>query len=165
MIVVLKLLLTLSLSICRPGKEHLRSSYFAYPLVDTKVLLASIAVPIDPATSLVTVDDKYFAFDAGFKVPNGEDDEFTPQLLLSKDPLTKINSKSSNIPSPDFMMVASTGSFQLQRAYFARFVHPKHPGNFIIWSGFVNMSKPQIQMQGTHSMSHVSYIMLSSHFI
>lgn len=31
----------------RPGIEHVRSAYFAFPLVDSKILLKSIAVPVD----------------------------------------------------------------------------------------------------------------------
>ena len=68
--------------------------------------------------------EKYFAFESGFTVPN-EDQEFEPLLLVSKDPFLKINPSGNAPPSPDFMMCASTG-FGLSKAYFARFVHPKH---------------------------------------
>lgn len=119
-------------------------------MVDTKVLLRSIAVPVD--SQLLTVDetDKYFVFEAtGFKVPCEEEPsgEFTPTLLVSKEPLTKIQGTEAAIKSPDFML-AGVGSCNLQKGYFVRFVHPKHPSTFVIWSGYVNMTKPQIQMQG-----------------
>lgn len=145
----------LSLLVCynqyRPGKEHVRSAYYAFPMVDTKVLLRSICVPLDSA--LLTEDEsgKYFAFNAtGFKVPCDDEDiepsgEFSPSLLVSKEPLTKVQG-SHDVRSPDFML-AGVGC-KMQKGYFVRFVHPKHPSTFVIWSGYVNMAKPQIQMQG-----------------
>lgn len=134
---------------CRPGKEHVRSAYYAYPMVDTKVLLKSIAVPVDPTTLVVDETDKYFVFEkTGFKVPNDDEPsgEFMPTLLVSKKPLTKI-SGAEEIKSPDFML-AGVGACKLNKAYFVRFVHPKQPSSFVIWSGYVNMAKPQIQMNG-----------------
>lgn len=73
--------------------------------------------------------ERYFAFEAGFRVPNEEEGEFMPLLLISKDPFTKVNPDGKSLASPDFMLCsAGTGSsaFALSKAYFARFVHPKN---------------------------------------
>ena len=42
----------------RPGKEQLRSAYFAYPLVDTKALLKCIVVPVDASMLQALSDPK-----------------------------------------------------------------------------------------------------------
>lgn len=137
--------------VSRPGKEQLRSAYFAFPMVDSKVLLKGIHVPVDSSMLQIAVDetDKYFVFDAGFKVPSEEEPsgEFTPSLLVSKDPLAKIQG-SEVVKCQDFML-AGIGC-KMQRGYFVRFAHPKKPSSFVIWSGYVNMAKPQIQMQGNY---------------
>ena len=95
--------------------------------------------------------ERFFAFDAGFRIPHEEEGDFTPLLLISKDPFTKVNPAGRALPSPDFMLCASSTSFSMARAYFVRVVHPKHQSTMISWSGYVNMGKPQIQMQGTSS--------------
>lgn len=137
----------------------MRSAYFAYPLVDTKVMLRSIVVPVDSAMLQVDESEKYFAFEAGFKVSSPpssteeeEQQEFTPLLLISKDPFVKVNPDGKPLPSPDFMLCSSSSSFALPKAYFARFVHPGFQHKMILWSGYVNMGKPQIHMQGNFSL-------------
>lgn len=92
--------------------------------------------------------ERYFAFETAFTLPDGEEQEFQPLLLISKDPFTKVNPNGAPLPTPDFMLSSAT-PFSLQKAYFARFVHPKQQDKIVAWSGYVNMSKPQIHMQGT----------------
>lgn len=85
---------------------------------------------------------------------HGEEGEsFSPMLLVSKDPFVKVNAdKKAQVPSPDFMLCASTTDFALAKAYFARFVHPKLQDKMVLWNGYINMGKPQILMQGTHTI-------------
>lgn len=114
--------------------------------------MLSLVVTVQALTRWVKqVDEseKYFAFETGFRVPSEEEDgDFSPMLLISKDPFLKVPGDKSTVPSPDFMLCSSTAGFALARAYFARFVHPKHQDKMVIWSGYINMSKPQIHMQG-----------------
>lgn len=172
----------LSMVVCanqyRPGKEHLKSMYYGFPIIDTKVLLQSIVVPVDSDSLTVDETENYFVFEAGFKVAfpkvregvvdseaassdqcddedeekaaaNGDDDDeeemLCPHLYISKDPFTHVKG-GHVLPTQDCMMVGA--NVQLQKAYFARFVHPLHPQRCVLWGGYVNMSKPQITMPG-----------------
>jgi hypothetical protein len=148
--------------------------YYAYPLVDTRIMLKSISVPIDPDSLTVDETENYFVFETDFKVafPLGlkdggeQDDEevgedaddeeiegeemLRPHLYISKDPFPSVkpsNSSSHTLASPDFMLVGST-DIALGKAYFARFVHPRHAHKCVLWGGYINMCKPQITMPG-----------------
>jgi hypothetical protein len=50
------------------------------------------------------------------------------------------------VKSADFMLADAKTT--LKRAYSICFMHPKLKEEFIAWQGFVNMCKPQMQMQG-----------------
>jgi hypothetical protein len=167
----------LSVVVCanqyRPGKEHIKSMYYGFPVVDTKILLQCVSVPVD--SSMLTVDDteNYFVFETGFKVAfpvlkgdeednedekgeesdflDGEEQMLCPHLYISKDPFTSVKGSSAP-PTPDFMLVGSTDAL-LQKAYFARFVHPAHPQKCVLWGGYINMSKPQITMPGENKLN------------
>ena len=53
----------LSLVVCynqyRPGREHVKSAYSAYPLVDSKVLLKGVAVPVDSSMLQVFLSSRF----------------------------------------------------------------------------------------------------------
>jgi hypothetical protein len=185
----------LSMLVCtnqyRPGKEHLKSMYYGYPLIDTRILLRSIGVPVDPESLTVDETENYFVFETDFEVAfparikggssrgdeddgegeshaagrnreedaagqddadeDGDEEEeevrLRPHLYISKDPFQGVKGTGAQVPSPDFMMVGSRDA-ALQKAYFARFVHPQHPHRCVLWGGFISMAKPQITMPG-----------------
>ncbi len=166
----------LSMVVCanqyRPGKEHLKSMYYGYPLINTRILLSSIVVPVDPDSLTVDETENYFVFETGFEVAfparirdvdadggddaEGDDDDedeeeerLRPHLYISKDPFQGIKGAGAQVPSPDFMMVGSTDT-ALHKAYFARFVHPQHPHKCVLWGGFISLAKPQITMPGEY---------------
>ena len=86
---------------------------------------------------------------------NGEEDEddeggieemMSPLLLVSRDPFTNVLGEHA-LKTPDFMMVGNNVQLP-QRAYYVRFVHPILQHQCILWSGYINLSKPQITMPG-----------------
>ena len=175
----------LSVVVCanqyRPGKEHIKSMYYGFPVIDTRILLQCVSVPVDASMLTVNDTENYFVFETDFQVAfpvlkkgddetndggddagarseedcqssefmDGEEQMLCPHLYISKDPF--INVKGPNaVRTPDFMLVGST-DVVLQKAYFARFVHPTHPQRCVLWGGYINMSKPQITMPGKGS--------------
>lgn len=143
----------LSLLVCynqyRPGKEQQRSAYFAYPLVDSQVLLQGI--PRSMEDELQEEDGKFIC-KAGFKLPDEEEsgEDFEPLMCISTE--AKSSTGKQPLKSPDFMLADSQTS--LQKAYSISLVHPKMRNEFVAWEGLVNMSKPQVQMQGTLPTHH-----------
>ena len=138
-------------------------------------------IPLDPALAKLDDTENYFLFRTNFQMSlpsampgkpvkdreeedeNEEDDEedipeqheemLTPLLLVSKEPFTQVVGEH-RLRTPDFMMVGN--NVQLQRAYYARFVHPALQHRCILWSGYINLAKPQITMPGedqTRAMS------------
>ena len=137
----------LSLLVCynqyRPGKEQQRSAYFAYPLVDSQVILQGIPRSVEDE---LEEEDGKFMCKAGFKLPDEEEtgEDFEPLLCISTE--AKSSSGKEPLKSPDFMLADSQTS--LQKAYSISIIHPKMRNEFVAWEGLVNMSKPQVQMQG-----------------
>jgi hypothetical protein len=218
----------LSVLVCtnqyRPGKEQLRSIYYGFPLVDTRILLEGIKLPasVDAPEEALMVDEteNYFVFETNFEVPfpsnlqqprgssggDGNDEEdneqkgkgvcgaggeeedsshgkagvgaagavpnasedkdmyelLRPHLYVSKDPFTRIKG-SESLQTPDFMLVGT--NVPLQKAYFLRFVHPRHPQQCVLWAGYANMNKPRITMPGWYiGMMHVFALFSSAFF-
>ena len=148
----------LSLVVCfnqyRPGKEQLRSSYYAYPLVDTRILLQGIPSSPDGLQQQEAQGSAFFyAFNAGFKLPDDNEGDFEPLLRVACQPGSN-NEAGANIHSPDFMLADS--EMALKRAYAISLVHPELKEEFVVWKGFVNMCKPQLQMQGECFTLHAS---------
>lgn len=124
-------------------------------------------MPIDPESLMVDDTENYFAFRADFQVAfpsgplssapdgagddeHGEDEEgeelMNPLILISKEPFTNIKGEHKRPKCPDFMLVSP--NVQLARAYYARIVHPVLQHQCILWSGYINMTKPQITSSG-----------------
>ena len=149
----------LSLVVCynqyRPGKEQLRSCYYAYPLVDTKILLQGIPTSSEAEGHFEEDENSQeYVFSSGFKLPDDDNGDFEPMLRISRQS-THLLSSGAVIQSPDFMLCDSQTI--PKKAYAMRLLHPVLKEDFVVWKGFVNMSKPQMQMQGMcffHSLSH-----------
>ena len=62
----------LSVVVCanqyRPGKERIKSMLYGFPIVDTRALLRSVQVPVDPASLRLDPSGNYFVFQTDFKV-------------------------------------------------------------------------------------------------
>ena len=70
----------------------------------------------------------------------------SPLLLVSKEPFTQILGEHA-LKTPDFILVGNNVQLN-HRAYYARFVHPILEHRCILWSGYINLAKPQITMPG-----------------
>ncbi len=84
----------------------------------------------------------------------GEDEDASPPeelmpplLLVSTEPFTAVAGEH-RLKTPDLMLVGN--NVPLARAYYVRFVHPVLEHRCILWSGYINLAKPQITMPGTH---------------
>ena len=130
-------------------QEQLKSAYYAYPLVDTKILLSCIG----PCTEAELLDDESgtcYRFMSPFTLPSPDEaqEDYHPIFVISKDHVKCTYPHcSKEIPSADFMLVADSG-YKLEKAYSIRLQHPIHKADSIAWNGFVNMSKPLMHMQG-----------------
>lgn len=71
-----------------------------------------------------------------------------PLLLVSKEPFTQVVGEHQ-LKTPDLMLVGN--NVALGRAYYVRFVHPVLEHRCILWSGYINLAKPQITMPGMFS--------------
>ena len=58
------------------------------------------------------------------------------------------------LKTPDFMLVGNNVQLS-HRAYYARFVHPVLRHRCILWSGYINLAKPQITMHGESAFMYV----------
>jgi hypothetical protein len=76
----------------------------------------------------------------------GIEEMMYPLLLVSRDPFTNVLGEHG-LKTPDFMMVGNNVQLP-QRSYYVRFVHPILQHQCILWSGYINLSKPQITMPG-----------------
>lgn len=97
-------------------------------------------------------DESVLAFDAGFKLPAAEDTpEFTPLLLVTRECYQSTEKcfpgvVETPLLSADFMLADS--KTRLNKAYGISFVHPEQRQDFVVWKGFANMCKPEMQMPG-----------------
>lgn len=134
---------------------------------------------MDPASLQVDDTENYFAFRCGFEVafPSSpsegvggkgsvdmdfeREDMLHPLLLISREPFANVFGEKK-MQSPDFMMVGA--NTHLVKGYYARFVHPVHQHKCILWSGYINMSKPQILSSGEYVMP-VSFFWICMHVL
>jgi len=63
------------------------------------------------------------------------------------------------LKTPDFMLVGN--NVPLSKSYYVRFVHPILEHRCILWSGYINLAKPQITMPG--NLVCVSSFLFSYH--
>lgn len=106
---------------------------------------------------------KYYVFESNFTLPSineEENEDYRPIFMISKEQVK--NSGGGMIKSQDFMLVADS-SFKLEKAYSIQIVHPIHKEDCIAWKGFVNMSKPQMQMQGKNLFHAFCFFFVDLH--
>jgi hypothetical protein len=129
-------------------QEQQKSAYYAYPLVDTKLLLQCVIPSAEAELNKQDESGSYYIFESTFTLPsaNEEEEDYKPLFMISKDHVKSISSLA-DVRSTDFMLVADPG-FKLEKAYSIKLVHPQHKDSCIAWNGFVNMSKPLMHMQG-----------------
>lgn len=159
----------------RPGRDGLRSPVSGWPLIDTEILLQSIKTPVSAQDLVLDATGHYVVFKPTFEVAfpcmasagsDADNDEDTneessvgaggggdeverlcPLLYVSTTILSPVDG-SSGVKTPDFLLCGP--DVDLGKALFVRFVHPKFPQECVVMSAYINLSRPQITMPGTH---------------
>lgn len=92
----------------------------------------------------------FVAFKATFKLPDENEKDFDPILMVSKDTVctSKDDSLKADQPilSADFMLTDCRT--MVNKAYRLSLMHPTLKDQFVAWQGFANMCKPEMQMAG-----------------
>lgn len=129
----------------RADTDPIYSELHGVPILNVSKLLACIKFDPDDTTSLRTYskDDRYFEFDADYKVMNftdaGEPDKlYRPKIIVSKDPVTGIGGGLARPPCPDLALVGT--GFCIEKAYLVRFINTITGA--VACTAYFNLSKP-----------------------
>lgn len=123
------------------GQDPVLSVYYGVPVIDTARLLAGI----DCSAGLTeySKDSRFFVFEATYTIQLESEPEFTPLIVVSKQPFFDVKSEGgAAVDSPDMCLVGV--GHAIGKGYFLRFVNPTT--SKVIWNGYFNLSKPMLMM-------------------